>query len=169
MQNLSLKDLSANAAADKAGASRSKEEEAGRLLSRIIFGADADREVGRKTGHVTELFLNISLKRFYAVMFKGCLAASRGRNPELASRYKKIYSMFTLYVPGAERMTIGQFLRYIDVNCMQKKSEDIDEKQYIQNINIGKYLAKLFFIDTFEPMLKSYRLDRETVISKLCT
>ena len=123
-----------------------------------------------RKGAVPELFLSISLKRFYAVMFKSCLAASRGRNPERAARYKKIYSMITLSVPGAERMTIGQFLRYINEECMNRECpEGIDKKQYIQDINKGKYLAKLFFIDTFEPMLKSYGLDSETVISKLCS
>ena len=138
MQDLSLKDLTADTAARKEA--------------------------------VPELFLNISLKRFYAVMFKSCLTASRGRNPERAARYKKIYSMITLSVPGAERMTIGQFLCYVDVNCMKSERPDgIDEKQHRQDINKGKYLAKLFFIDTFEPMLKSYRLDSETVISKLCS
>lgn len=138
MQNLSLKDLSADTAERKSV--------------------------------VPELFLNISLKRFYAVMYKSCLTASRGRNPERAARYKKIYSMITLSVPNAGQMTIGQFLRYINVNCMMATCPNgKDKKQYIQDINKGKHLAKLFFIDTFEPMLKSYRLDRETVISKLCS
>lgn len=131
---------------------------------------DLTADTAARKDAVPELFLNISLKRFYAVMFKGCLMASRGRNPERAARYKKIYSMITLSVPGAERMTIGQFLCYIDVNCMKfKKPDGIDKKQHIQDINKGKYLAKLFFIDTFEPMLKSYGLDSETVISKLCS
>lgn len=169
MQKLSLKNLSAGTAENRSAVFHSKAERAGQALSEVIFGVN-DNE---KSSHVVELFLNISLKRFYTVMFKGCLAASRGRNPERASRYKKIYSMITLYVPGAEKMTIGQFLRYIDVNCMKRCGpegpEDMDTKQYLQNIKQGKYLAKLFFIDTFEPMLRTYKLDKETIISKLCT
>ena len=125
---------------------------------------------GRQAGQVPMLFLNISLKRFYEVMYKGCLAASRGRNPERAERYKEIYSKITLVVPGAEQMTIGQFLRYTDKKCMQnKRPEGIDEKQYMQDIKKGKYLAELFFVDTFEPMLGRDSLRRESIVSKLCT
>ncbi len=141
-------------------------EEASRVLTDIIFGSTDDG----KEEHVPALFLNISLKKFYTVMFKECLATNKGKDPERAARYKRIYSMITLSVPGAERMTIGQFLRYINGNCMEsKKSEAIDEKQHMQDISKGKRLAKLFFIDTFQPMLDKYRLSRESVVAKMCS
>lgn len=166
MQDLSLKSLAVDAAMHKGTDMSRKKKEAGQALSSIIFGVTEER--GAES--VPELFLNISLKRFYAVMFKGCLMASRGRNPERAARYKKIYSMITLSVPGAERMTIGQFLRYINEECMNRECpEGIDKKQYIQDISKGKHLAKLFFVDTFEPILNKYKLNCESVVSKLCS
>lgn len=115
---------------------------------------------------VPALFLNISLKRFYAVLHEECL---NHIDSSMASDYKKIYSYLTLTIPGAAQMTIGTFLRYVYQNYMcSARQNGIDEKQHRQNIAQGKKVAKLFFVDTFAPLLKQRGVDYETVIFKLC-
>ena len=108
-------------------------------------------------------FLNISVKKFYTAMYQEQL---KTQSPVSASGYKKIYSYFTANVPGVADMTIGQFLRYVYLTYFEPFDfADIMEEQ--QKKQTGNKLAELFFVDTFNPLLKRAGVTYETTLAKL--
>ena len=156
MEKLSLKHF--------ASAANNQNSRHSERLRRIIF--DDLPDAPKYPLPIPAMFLNISLKSYFAAMHEMC--ASIRSHPALPKGYEenyaKVYSRIVTTIPNADQMTIGTFLCFLYENYLKYGLEaEKDPKDLAQ----GRRIAEAFFTVTFTPLLRKRGITYASVVSRL--